>query len=150
VVCRSAVSQAGWSAHFSFWRLYLAAPLERLGIALPGGQRRQPACGPQQPGGLGQADAGVDPVERRGRDDEIERPGVRQMLEGSHLEPGRRIRDVAPGSRNHRNADVDGGQVERPAGQLPGELARAAANLQHRSARADRGIRENGVDDLGG
>jgi hypothetical protein len=62
----------------------------------------------------------------------------------------RRIRDVAPGSRNHRNADVDGGQAQRPVGQLPGELARAAANFQHRSARADRGIRENGVDDLGG
>jgi hypothetical protein len=62
----------------------------------------------------------------------------------------RRIRDVVPGSRNHRNADVDGGQAQRPAGQLPGNLARAAANFQHRSARADRGIRENGIDDHGG
>jgi hypothetical protein len=33
---------------------------------------------------------------------------------------------------------------------LPGELAGAAANLQHGGTRGDRGIRDDGVADLGG
>jgi hypothetical protein len=33
---------------------------------------------------------------------------------------------------------------------LPGELACAAADLEHGGARADRGSREDGIDDLGG
>jgi hypothetical protein len=53
-----------------------------------------------------------------------------EVLEGAHLEPGPRVRHVAAGSAHHGRADIDGGHVERPAGQLPGELACAAADLQ--------------------
>ena len=89
-------------------------------------------------------------MERSGRHDESEGPAVREVLEGGYLEPGHRVRDVAPGSLDHRGADIDGSQVERPPGQLPGELACAAADLEHGGGpRADRGSRENGVDDLG-
>jgi hypothetical protein len=38
---------------------------------------------------------------------------------------------------------------QRPPGQLPGQLPGAAANLQHGAAGADRGIRHNGVGNLG-
>ena len=40
-----------------------------------------------------------------------------------------------PGRRHHGRADIDGGHVERPASQLPGELACAAADLQDSGAR---------------
>jgi hypothetical protein len=75
-------------------------------------------------------------VESCGGYEQIERPAVREILERAHLEPDGRIRDIAPGSPHHRRSDVDGSQVERPPGQLPGELAGAAADLQHGGARA--------------
>jgi hypothetical protein len=89
-------------------------------------------------------------VEGRGRHDEIEGPAVGEVLKRTHLESGHRVRHVAPGRLNHRRADVDGRQAEAPAGQLPGELACATANLKYDGPWASRGSGDNKVNDLVG
>lgn len=72
------------------------------------------------------------------------------MLSSASLEPGHRVRHVAAGGLDHRRADVDGGQVEPSPGQLPGELARAAADLEYVGTPADPRTRADSVDDLWG
>ena len=41
-------------------------------------------------------------------------------------------------------------QAQRPPGQLPGQLAGAAPDLQHSATTPNRGIRQNSIDNLGG
>jgi hypothetical protein len=71
--------------------------MQRLRIAFPRGQQRQPAARPQQLSGFIQTDPGIDPVESRRGHDEVEEAGVREILEGADLEPGGRVRDIVPG-----------------------------------------------------
>jgi hypothetical protein len=60
---------------------------QRIVVALVVLQEREPAAGAQEPRALGEPDLGVDPVERRAGDDQVERRVWRfEVLEGGDLE----------------------------------------------------------------
>jgi hypothetical protein len=123
---------------------------ERIVIVLVGIGQGEPATRPQQPGGLGEGDRGIDPVERGARDDQVERSlGRIELLERGDLETDARVRQPPPGRRDHGRARVDGGQPEAGVGQPLGELTGPAAYFQDRGAGADPRGGADEISDVG-
>jgi hypothetical protein len=124
---------------------------EQAVVALTGRQQREPALRPQQPGRLAVPDLGIDPVPCRARDDQVDGcVGRGEVLKRDDLERDGRVGDATAGTRDHRRADVDGGQAEAAPGQPLRELTGSAADLEHVAAGPNGRGADGEVDDVAG
>jgi hypothetical protein len=112
-------------------------------------QEREEPARLEQARGLAPADRRVDPVEGRRR----EHAGVGRFREVDVLEARdmeadqRRPADTATGDLDHPAARVDGIDLQAARCEQLGQLARAAADLDHPGPGAQRSSRRRSVDE---